>query len=205
MVHVAIAAPTGTGCARIEALLAAETDLCVVGSGASTALAELLNRTNPDVLVLDPGSEPVEVLERVAGVEVPATVLLSREGHPERYLLGRGVRAVLRGRTRAASLVAAVRAVAAGLVVLDADHAGIEPLSGAEARDAGERIDALTPRETEVLQLLVEGLPNREIAGTLGISEHTVKFHLSAVFGKLGATSRTEAVAIGIRRGLVMV
>jgi DNA-binding NarL/FixJ family response regulator len=92
---------------------------------------------------------------------------------------------------------------AAGLIVLD------EPQRTSAGRrfgqPSGTALDALTPRETEVLQLLAEGLPNKEIARMLEISEHTVKFHLSAVFGKLRATSRTEAVAIGIRRGLVMV
>lgn len=203
VVHVAIAAPSEAACAEIEALLAAEADLRVVDSGAPTALAELLDGANADVLLLDPGAEAADWLDRIAErVPLPPTVVLSGNGHPERQLLALGVRAVLPRRTAAARLVAAVRAVAAGLVVLDPEIAGIEAPA---AEVSGDRVDALTPRETEVLQLLAEGLPNKEIAGTLGISEHTVKFHLSAIFGKLGATSRTEAVAIGIRRGLAMV
>ena len=88
---------------------------------------------------------------------------------------------------------------------VDERAAGIGSPSEDEPRPERGGIDALTPRESEVLRLLAEGLPNKEMARTLEISEHTVKFHLAAIFGKLRATSRTEAVAIGIRRGLVMI
>src|SRR5438128_1516404 len=66
-------------------------------------------------------------------------------------------------------------------------------------------IEALTPREIEVLRLLAAGLGNKEIASRLAISEHTVKFHVSSIMGKLGAASRTEAVTLGIRHGLIMI
>ena len=62
---------------------------------------------------------------------------------------------------------------------------------------------ALTPRELEVLRLVAQGLGNKEIAELLAISTHTVKYHLAAVLDKLGVRSRTEAVSVGIRRGLV--
>ncbi len=64
-------------------------------------------------------------------------------------------------------------------------------------------VEPLTPREREVLALAADGLSNREIASALDISEHTVKFHLASVFGKLGASSRTEAVRRGLQLGLV--
>jgi two-component system, NarL family, response regulator YdfI len=206
VVRVTIAASSDVACAQIETLLSAETDLCVVASGAAAVLPDLLRQAKPDVLVLELGSDTAEGLAQIAErVALPATVLLSSDGRRERHQLELGVRAVLSSHTSAARLAAAIRAVAAGLVVLDEHAAGIGSPSEPEPREERERIDALTPRETEVLQLLAEGLPNKEIAGTLGISEHTVKFHLSAIFGKLGATSRTEAVTIGIRQGLVMV
>ena len=63
--------------------------------------------------------------------------------------------------------------------------------------------EALTPRETEVLELVAEGLSNRAIAATLSISEHTVKFHVSSLFGKLGAGNRTDAVRRAVRLGLI--
>jgi len=64
--------------------------------------------------------------------------------------------------------------------------------------------EALTPREHEVLQVLAEGLSNRAIASRLNISEHTVKFHMSAIFAKLGAGNRTDAVRRGVRLGLII-
>jgi DNA-binding CsgD family transcriptional regulator len=72
-------------------------------------------------------------------------------------------------------------------------------------RREGEPLsEELTPREHEVLQLIAEGLPNKLIALKLGISEHTVKFHITSILGKLDAGSRTEAVRLGARRGLVV-
>jgi DNA-binding NarL/FixJ family response regulator len=71
--------------------------------------------------------------------------------------------------------------------------------------DAPAPVERLTRRERDVLQCLAEGLANRAIARALGISEHTVKFHLASIFGKLGATTRTEAVRLGLRQGLVAI
>jgi len=65
-------------------------------------------------------------------------------------------------------------------------------------------VEELTPREVEVLRLLADGLGNKEVALRLGISDHTVKFHISSILAKLGAGSRTEAVTLGIRRGLIL-
>jgi DNA-binding NarL/FixJ family response regulator len=67
-----------------------------------------------------------------------------------------------------------------------------------------EFLEQLTPREHEVLRMLALGLANKQIAARLNISEHTIKFHVAAILGKLNAASRTEAVAIGIRHGLVL-
>ncbi len=66
-----------------------------------------------------------------------------------------------------------------------------------------ELSEEITPREIEVLRMLAEGLVNKDIAARLGISEHTVKFHISSILDKLGASTRTEAVILGIRRGLI--
>jgi two-component system nitrate/nitrite response regulator NarL len=99
------------------------------------------------------------------------------------------------------SLVAGLAAASQGLVVLDPD------LAGMVLPDRGVLLvppmEELTPRELEVLLLLAEGLPNKAIASHLGISEHTVKFHVNAILGKLGAQSRTEAVIRATRMGLI--
>ena len=64
-------------------------------------------------------------------------------------------------------------------------------------------VEPLTPRELQVLGLVADGLPNKAIAVVLGISDETVKFHLGSIFGKLGASNRTDAVRMALRRGLV--
>ena len=106
-------------------------------------------------------------------------------------------------------MAAALRAVAEGLVVLDGALADLllPPADDdpADPAPGGEPLEPLTPREVEVLQLLSEGLSNKLIAGRLGVSEHTAKFHVAAILGKLHAGSRTEAVTIGVRRGLIMI
>jgi DNA-binding NarL/FixJ family response regulator len=69
--------------------------------------------------------------------------------------------------------------------------------------DPDSIVEALTARELDVLRLVADGLPNREIASALAISEHTVKFHLASIFGKLGVSTRTEAVRRGFRLGII--
>ena len=106
-------------------------------------------------------------------------------------------------------IVAAIAAVAGGLMTLDRRWAGAL-LATPERSQApiperlADREEPLTARELEVLQLLAEGLPNKRIAAQLHISEHTAKFHVSASLLKLGAASRTEAVTLAARRGLLI-
>jgi DNA-binding CsgD family transcriptional regulator len=106
-------------------------------------------------------------------------------------------------------IVAAIAAVAGGLITLDRRLAGdlLTTPERSQAPTPGRLADAeepLTTRELEVLQLLAEGLPNKLIAAQLHISEHTAKFHVSAILLKLGAASRTEAVTLAARRGLLI-
>jgi len=81
----------------------------------------------------------------------------------------------------------------------------LSPILPGEESEPDPSDQTLTPREIEVLRMVAEGLGNKEIASRLGISDHTVKFHISSIFAKLGASSRTEAVTVGIRQGLIMV
>lgn len=93
-------------------------------------------------------------------------------------------------------------AAAAGLVVSDPSLGpGLRPERG---REEAPLVEDLTPREREALQLLAEGLSNKEIARRLGTSEHTAKFHVNAILGKLNAHSRTEAVTRAARLGLII-
>jgi DNA-binding NarL/FixJ family response regulator len=69
---------------------------------------------------------------------------------------------------------------------------------------AAQAVGELTAREIEVLRMLAEGLGNKEIASRLGVTDHTIKFHISSILGKLGAASRTEAVTMGVRMGLIL-
>ena len=78
-------------------------------------------------------------------------------------------------------------------------------LAGAPQLQTAVETTALTPRELEVLRMMAEGAANKTIAWKLGISEHTVKFHVASILGKLEAGTRTEAVTIGIRKGLVLI
>lgn len=108
----------------------------------------------------------------------------------------------------AEEIVAAILAAASGLTVLDRGLAQ-EALAGlargqVDAQPVNEQEEPLTAREREVLQLLAQGIPNKQIAQRLSISEHTVKFHVSAIMTKLGAASRTEAVTTAARRGLLL-
>jgi len=114
-----------------------------------------------------------------------------------------GVNAVLPANISADGLAAAIRAVAAGLFVRTGiENAGI---TGAIPYTHLSMTDPLTSRELDVLTAMADGLTNKSIASRLRISEHTVKFHVATILSKLGASSRTEAVTLAIRQGLLMI
>jgi len=115
-----------------------------------------------------------------------------------------GVRAVSPREVSAEQLTAAIQAVAAGLVVVTHDEVASSVAESIPAPAHAELAEPLTPREREVLQMMAAGLANKEIAAKLAISEHTVKFHVASILGKLGASTRTEAVSNGIRHGLIL-
>jgi len=198
--RIVIAAPSAVVRAGLEALLSGTPGWEVAGSFADASHVDSLR---PDVLV---AALPVSALHVVPNV-APAIVLLTSEGQPEwtAEALRSGVRALLPRDAPAAAILAAVEAAANGLAVIDPQE--LEGLLGSPgpAVDAADTGTApLTPRELEVLRMMADGAANKEIAWKLAISEHTVKFHVASVMGKLNASSRTEAVTRGLRRGLIL-
>lgn len=133
---------------------------------------------------------------------VPALALVSGDGSAE-AAWRTGARGLLRRDADPGDLLAALAAVARGLVVVDAALA--RTLVGDRLGEPrrGEPAEPLTPRETETLALLAEGLPNKLVADRLGVSERTARYHVAQILAKLGAQSRTEAVVAGARLGLV--
>ncbi len=211
MTRVLIAVHSRVERASLEAALTETSGLEVVASidVEATALAQAIDREEPDVLLLgmDEGTEEI-LASIVTGDAGPSVVVLSDDaaGAYGVDLLRMGVRAAVSRSATPSEIVAAVGAAAAGLVALPADAFG---LNGRRAVPATERRGlagpALTAREIEVLRMLVDGLGNKEIAGRLGISDHTVKFHVASIFTKLAVSTRTEAVTAGIRRRLIMI
>lgn len=115
-------------------------------------------------------------------------------------------RAVLNRDATPAEITAAIQAASSGLIVLDAERAhSLISSVPVRVRGAAVQVEELTQREVEVLGLMAEGLGNKIIARRLGISEHTVKFHVASILGKLDAGSRTEAVTMGVRQGLIAI
>ncbi|HKW34029.1 MAG TPA: response regulator transcription factor [Candidatus Acidoferrum sp.] len=169
-----------------------------------------------DVILLDATGESLEsFLDLVISSGLASDFSLIVLAEPASFAVSSaafrgGVRAVLPNDVSPEQLVAALQAAASGLVVLHPAQAAAQVTTNgfasgpARARALSELAEPLTPRESEVLQMLASGLGNKEIAAKLAISEHTVKFHVASILGKLGASTRTEAVSIGIRRGLVL-
>ncbi|HXE80625.1 MAG TPA: response regulator transcription factor [Vicinamibacterales bacterium] len=167
---------------------------------------------------LESGASVIVVLEidpleaRRRGRELPPVLILSDDdGAASRAAAaGASIWGVVPTEATPSELVAAVNALAAGLAVappaLLATMARTRSEAGPDdGEEAGEWQEHLTPRERHVLELVAEGRSNRAIAEALGISEHTVKFHLASIYGKLGASTRTEAVRRGLRRGLITI
>ena len=156
----------------------------------------------PSAIVVDYSmGEPEEILSIAEAFPGSPLVMIGADPAADGPGLSGAPVAYLPGDVDAAALAAAVHAAAAGLIVLDPSVAGATGVH-AHARTS-ENAETLTAREREVLLLVAEGLPNKAIARELGISEHTAKFHVGSLLGKLGAASRTEAVTLATRRGIL--
>lgn len=154
----------------------------------------------PDIVVWDVGWELPPATPEIVSSELPVLALVS-DAELAKEIWATGLRVILRRETEAEQLQAALHAALQGLAILD-------PLFVAQvafvlAEGDAEMQNGLTPRELEVLKLLVEGKTNKAIAQELGVSSHTVKFHVNSLMGKLNAQSRTEAVVRATRLGLI--
>ena len=185
-------------------------DMQVVGEASVPAELAAVDLAGIDVIVLSEEAL-LEDLQRIFGENrTPALVVLSSNNRRLVMLLNalspRGW-GVVPADASTAQLQAAVAAAAQGLTALPTALAEqlLEQRTVVELSDIDTTSpdEALTAREREVLELLSQGLPNKLIARRLQISEHTVKFHVSSIYAKLGATSRTDAVSRGVRRGLI--
>jgi DNA-binding NarL/FixJ family response regulator len=160
------------------------------------------------VWVLDaPSPAELDVLtaQRYSDSPRSAVVLTDEPGMPNQ-LARAGLRgwACLARDVDADQLDLAVRSAEAGMVLLDLPLAATSLAIPAALTGAPQTSEPLTARELQVLQLVAQGLPNKGIARRLGISENTAKFHVASLSGKLGASSRTEAVTLAARRGLIL-
>jgi NarL family two-component system response regulator YdfI len=211
VIRVFIVAASPLARAGLQSLLGTR-DVEVVGSVPDfESLADQISDVEADIVVVEASGEQIEaVMDSLAASQLASEapiVVLSDHSEPRWFAeaLRAGVRAVLPSDIPPGQLVVALEAAAAGLVVMHpAEVDAMFPAAEPASRPLAELTEPLTPRESEVLQMLASGLANKEIAARLAISEHTVKFHVASILGKLGAGSRTEAVSLGIRRGLVL-
>ena len=172
--------------------------LVVAKSEAETAeLAELIAE-DERMQVVESDPDVVLAAGTAATFDAPAVVL--GEGTDD---YSHSVRAYLPPDTAAGEILAAIAAVGQGLVVLTQVQAERLLPTRSPRENLPRLVETLTAREIEVLRLMADGLVNKEIADRLGISEHTAKFHVASILGKLQASSRTDAVARGMRRGLI--
>ncbi|HZB43599.1 MAG TPA: response regulator transcription factor [Pyrinomonadaceae bacterium] len=217
--------------AGLTTLIESDARFTVAGGAADSRELLTTDRAEhpaPDVVVIDAERQTEESLDALRAIadeawedgDAPALVVIGdEEGEWVRDALRAGmVRALLPRGASGGEIVAAVEAVSAGLFAFGADalaallsatpRTSDEPAAGQTSAEgpppAGTELDALTPREREVLDMLAEGLSNKEIAWRMKISGHTVKFHVASIFAKLNVSTRTEAVTQGIRRGLIM-
>lgn len=215
MIRVAIVADSPVVLAGLVAVLSAEPDIQVDVGERQQSMPTIMVGESVDVLVWAPRG-PVTRADMTwhddgdsdERLTIPTMVLLEGvEIGVVRHAYARGAHAVLPLDAGSEELIATLRAVASGLVV-------VQPALSAELMDTSRVTHSsgnaatvtmpLTPREREVLALLAQGLANKVIASRLGITEHTVKTHVAALYEKLGAGNRAEAVVAAARRGLIM-
>jgi NarL family two-component system response regulator YdfI len=211
LIRISIIAPAIAVRAGLRALLSDDPNMDIVGE--ATNPSEMVDmQSEADVIVWSPGasSDLAAVLSELSRLKIDETeALLLVHDDPQviERLTNLQVRAwgVLDPESTQAELIAGIQALNEGLSV-------INPLwlkqaikySTSSKNGNVDLVDPLTSREIEILQLLALGLTNKQIAARLKISAHTVKFHVSAIFSKLGTNNRVEAVNLGLKNGLIV-
>lgn len=175
---------------------------------AASGMPALGQISDADVILVEPGDLGQETLVNLMALgreEGVPLLWLGSTGLPENAPTGRHAGGIISPDADAETVVAAIRAAQQGLYVLDPSVKHVDAFAQDQrpGQDADSVPTTLSPREREVLGLVASGLPNKAIARTLGISDHTVKFHVSSVLTKLDAGSRTEAVTIATRQGIL--
>ena len=190
----------------LAAILGTQSDFVIAGEADSGSQAlERFESLQPDIVLLDlemPGMDGISVIRQLRENHPAVRVLVFTAFDTDERILGAlqaGAKGYLLKGAPRMELFNAVRVVHTGGSLLQPVVASrlLEQLAGPQ------RAEELTPREEAVLALLARGKQNKEIAAELDISERTVKFHLSAIYGKLGAGNRTEAVTIALQQGWV--
>jgi DNA-binding NarL/FixJ family response regulator len=191
--------------AGLAARLERERGLALMGQlPGGDDVARAARESSADLAVWDLGAAAEPRFDRLGQAALAGLATLALVHHDEdaAEALAAGARGALSRLADGPRVAAALFAIHAGLIVLD------EPVATTVVRPPSPRppalVEPLTPRESEVLQLLAQGLPNKAIAEKLHISEHTAKFHVNAILGKLGAQTRTEALVHAARLGLVL-
>jgi DNA-binding NarL/FixJ family response regulator len=192
VISVLIAASSPVGRAGLRSLVEEMPECIVAGAVSAGELVEHALELHPDAILWQ--IAPDEDAAPLRALQHQNTILLTSNAPLD--LIRAGAHGVLPADASADQIGMALQAAATGLGIFSPHHLD---------SSSGVRISSpLTGRETEVLRMIAEGLANKEIAWRLGISEHTVKFHVSALLGKLGAGSRAEAIGAGIRQGVIM-
>jgi two-component system nitrate/nitrite response regulator NarL len=194
-IRVAVIARDRLSRAGLVAILGNFDDLTVEELDADERLPSRIRVLAPDVLLCD--GDAAGDLRRLDS----AAVVLLDDASLAAETLAAGARGILLRDASPRRIRAALIAAAEGTIVID-DAVASGVLQ--HARPSHELIEPLTARELEVMQLLASGVTNKEIANRLGVTEHTVKFHVNSILGKLGVATRTEAVVHAARMGIVM-
>jgi DNA-binding NarL/FixJ family response regulator len=210
VIRVLIVAPALRARRRLESRLAPRS-FEIAGGFATLEAASEGFEGRADAILLEAAesvsSEVLESLEETGLASQTPIVALLEEASPEvvTELLRLGVRAILPADADPEQIAIALAGAVRNLTVLPQREAGVVRPAGISARNPPDELpEPLTPREREVLRLLASGLGNKEIGVKLQISEHTAKFHVASILGKLGASTRAEAVSLGMRHGLIL-